>query len=200
MDFGEPAETDEELVARLRAGEPGIFPVLVHRHSARVFGLAMGMLHNAQDAQDVVQETFLSVHRRLDGFRGESSFRTWLMRIATNSALMKLRRRRRKPELPLVIEEAEPQGRELSHEAVDLRPLADKVHHDRQLAAHVRAAVEALPDRFREELVLADYQGLSMAEIGDLLDLTVPNVKTRLHRARLAVRDRLRSRLGEDGL
>lgn len=191
---------DLELIERVKAKEAGAFAELTHRYSGEVFRLAMGMVRNDQDARDVVQETFLAVFRRLEGFRGESSFRTWLLRIATNFALMKLRRRRRKPESSLRIETLHDDEGAVELDPVDLRPLADKVHHDRRLAELVREAVDALPDAHREVLVLADYQGLSMLEIADQLDLSVPNVKTRLHRARLAVRAHLRARLGGEPL
>ena len=185
---------DEQLVDRVRAGDPVAFASLVHRYSGRLYGLARGMLRDEQDARDVVQETFLHVHRRLDGFRGDSSFRTWLFRIATNAALMRLRRRRRKPESSLDEPAPWSEGDEGGpREVADLRPLADQVHQDRELGEQIRAAVQALPETYREVLLLADYQQLSMLEIAQVLGISVPNVKTRLHRARLAVRASLRT-------
>ena len=199
-------DSDEALVALARGEDGGApdssaFAALVHRYSGRLYGLAQGMLRNEQDARDVVQETFLQVHRRLDGFRGEASFKTWLFRIATNGALMKLRRRRRKPETTLELPEldaADPTsaaGRSAPRELSDPRPLADQVHEQAELGARIRAAVDALPEGYRQVLILADYQHLSMQEIARALELTVPNVKTRLHRARLAVRATLQEYL-----
>lgn len=196
MPTPEAEVTDELLVERVLAGDEAAFALLVHRHSGRLYAIAVGMVRNEQDARDVVQETFLNVHRKLDSFRGDASFKTWICRIATNNALMKLRRRRRKPETSLVLGDPglpEDQGRE--RDVVDLRPLADKVHEDRELGQQIRQAVEALPDQYREVLLLADYQHMSMREIAEALDLTVPNVKTRLHRARLHVRASLQAYL-----
>ncbi|RME26783.1 MAG: sigma-70 family RNA polymerase sigma factor [Deltaproteobacteria bacterium] len=188
--------SDEALVEAIRAGHEEAFPVLVHRYSGRIYAIGVSMLRNEQDARDVVQETFLNVHRKLDGFRGDSSFKTWICRIATNNALMKLRRRRRKPETSLLVKEISGSGEESrERDVVDLRPLADKVHEDRELGTQIREAVAGLPEKYREVLILADYQHMSMKEIAETLDLTVPNVKTRLHRARLQVRDALREYL-----
>lgn len=185
--------SDLELVDQAQHGNEDAFAVLVHRHSGRLYGIAIGMVRNEQDARDIVQETFLNVHRKLDGFRGEASFKTWICRIATNNALMKLRRRRRKPETSLQLKDPGRPGEEpRERDVVDLRPLADKVHENRELGEQIRQAVAALPDRYREVLLLADFQHMSMKEIADTLDLSVPNVKTRLHRARLAVRRSLK--------
>ena len=188
------AAPDEGLVDRAQAGDPEAFAALVHRHSGRLYAIAQGMLRNEQDARDVVQETFLNVYRHLDGFRGDSSFQTWISRIATNNALMKLRRRRRKPEAPLELppgKDGEPREREV----IDLRPLADQVHENAELGRQIRAAVDALPEKYRDVLVLADYQHMTMQEIAESLDLSIPNVKTRLHRARMAVRATLQDYL-----
>jgi len=186
--------SDLELVDRVQHDDPRAFALLVHRYSGRLYGIAMSMVRNEQDARDVVQETFLNVHRKLDGFRGEASFKTWICRIATNNALMKLRRRRRKPETSLEISDPKQPGEgPRQRDVVDIRPLADKVHENRELGRQIRAAVEALPEQYREVLLLADYQHMSMKDIGEALDLTIPNVKTRLHRARLAVRHSLRT-------
>jgi RNA polymerase sigma-70 factor (ECF subfamily) len=150
------------------------------------------MLRNEQDARDVVQDTFLNVHRRLDSFRGESALSSWIGRIATNNALMKLRRRRRKPEGPLdvPVPGGEP-GDRRSRIIVDRRPISEQIVLNRELGASIRSAVDDLPDRHREVLILSDYQDLSMKEIAAVLDISVSNVKTRLHRARMAVREAL---------
>lgn len=176
----------------MKSGNHEAFTEIVHRYSGKVYGIGLSMLRNEQDARDIVQDTFLNVHRRIDSFRGEAPFRSWLGRIATNNALMKLRTRRRKPEVSLQIQSPH-FGEEGEHERdiVDWSPLADQRAEDRELGQQIRAAVDRLPEKYRTVLVLADYQELSMKQIADLLDLTVPNVKTRLHRARLAVREAL---------
>jgi RNA polymerase sigma-70 factor (ECF subfamily) len=184
-----PLETleDEALVELVRTGDRSAFAVLVHRHSGRVYAIGKSMLRNEQDARDVVQVTFMNAFRKIDSFRGEAAFVSWLKRIATNTALMRLRRRRRKPESPLEVQGRDGEGPR-QRDVVDFRPWADKVVEDKELGARIRQAVADLPETYREVLVLADYQKLSMREIADTLELTVPNVKTRLHRARLQVR------------
>ena len=183
-----PPDDDTALVDRARRGDQAAFALLVRRHSGRMYAIGMSMLRNEQDARDVVQETFLNAHRRLDSFRGDAAFGSWLKRIATNCALMKLRTRRRKPESPLEIGPTEANGERRELDVVDFRPWADKVSEDRELGARIRRSIAALSPRYREVIVLADFQELSMQDIADLLGLTVPNVKTRLHRARLQVR------------
>lgn len=178
---------DEALVERVREGDQAAFAVLVHRHSGRVYAIGKSMLRNEQDARDVVQVTFMNAYRKIGSFRGEAAFGSWLKRIATNTALMRLRRRRRKPESPLELP-AQPGEERRERDVVDFRPWADKVAEDKELGQRIRQAVDDLPDVYREVLVLADYQKLSMKDIAEALELTVPNVKTRLHRARLRVR------------
>ncbi len=183
---------DRALLDRIEAGDPAAFPELVHRYSPKVYSIGRAMLRNEQDARDVVQETFLNVHRRLDSFRGEAALGSWIGRIATNNALMKLRTRRRKPETSLELELGGRDGSERrDRDIVDPQPRSDAQAVNRELGERIRAAVDTLRPKYREVLVLADYQELSMKEIAEALDLTVPNVKTRLHRARLAVREQL---------
>ena len=191
--------TDEALLEGVRAGDGRAFEALAERYAARVHGLARSVLKNDQDAQDVVQETFLSMHRHLEGYRGDAPFWPWLRRIAANHALMRLRRRRRKPETSLEIERPtfDADGAH-TREIRDVAPLADQVRQDAELGARIRDAIEALPEAYRIVLVLADYEDRSMQEIASALDLTVPNVKTRIHRARLAVREVLQRYLSGD--
>ena len=192
-------DDDDALVTRLKAGDNAAFTALVHRYSGRVYGIGLSMLRNEQDARDVVQDTFLNVYRRIDSFRGEAPFKSWLGRIATHNALMKLRTRRRKPEVPLQIRSPNfNDDGQHERDIVDFSPLADKISESRELGQRIRETVDGLPDKYRTVLVLADYQQLSMKQIAELLDLTVPNVKTRLHRARLAVRESLADYLSGD--
>jgi RNA polymerase sigma-70 factor (ECF subfamily) len=192
--------TDEALLDGVRAGDGGAFEALTDRYSGRIFGLARSVLQDDQDAQDVVQDTFLSLHRHHDSYRGDAPFWPWLRRIAANHALMRLRRRRRKPETSLEIERPTFDGDGAhTREIRDVAPLAEQVHQEAELGRRIRQAVDALPDAYRLVLVLADYEDRSMQEIADALELTIPNVKTRLHRARLAVREALQRYLaGED--
>jgi len=171
------------LLPALQTGDPAAFRELVHLLGPRVWRIAIGMLRNEQDAREIVQETFLNVHRHLDRFRGDAPLGAWVGRIAKNAALMRLRSRRRKPETPLDDGDGGP-GRELAHPG----PGAHSAVEVAQLGERIRAAIEGLPDRYREVLLLADDQEMSMREIADALEISVPNVKTRLHRARLAVR------------
>jgi RNA polymerase sigma-70 factor (ECF subfamily) len=181
---------DADLVEATLRGDYGAFEQLFLRHSDRVYSVAMGILRDEAEAQDALQESFLSAFRKLASFRRESPFRAWLLRITTNTCLMRLRSRRRRPEVPLEVRS--PSFADDGHferTVVDWSPLAEKALEDHELGERLRAAVEELPEKYRVVLMLADYEHLSMQEIAELLHLTVPAVKTRLHRARLGVRE-----------
>ncbi|MCB9759024.1 MAG: sigma-70 family RNA polymerase sigma factor [Alphaproteobacteria bacterium] len=186
------APSDLELVVATLDGTYAAFEVLFRRYSDRVFGIAMGMLRNEAEAHDIVQETFLSAFRKLHTYRQESPFRSWLFRIASNACLMRLRARRRRPEVPLEVRS--PGFKDDGHHerpVVDWSPLAPKLMEDQELGERLHAAIEGLPDKYRAVLVMADYEHLSMKDIAVEMNLSVPAVKTRLHRARLAVRQEL---------
>jgi RNA polymerase sigma-70 factor (ECF subfamily) len=183
--------SEAELVRALKAGEPGAFTEMVERYSGTVYNLALRLMHNdTMEAEDVLQETFISAYRALDRFEGRSLLSTWLYRIAYNAALMRLRKR----ELPTVSiddpienEEGDPIPRQL----VDWSAVPDQVLLNGELRKVLDAAVAALPETLRSVFVLRDIEGLSTAESAAILDLTETNVKVRLHRARLALRERL---------
>ncbi len=183
---------DLELVDLARDGHDGAFDVLVRRYSGRVHAIGLSMMREDAAARDITQETFLSAWRKLHTFRQQASFRAWLFRIATNACLMKMRYHRRRPEVPLTLR-APGFSDDGEHErpVEDWSPLADQLLEDHELGQRIRASIAELPDKYRMVIVLADYQHLSMKEIADSLALTVSNVKTRLHRARLAVREDL---------
>ena len=170
--------SDEDLVRRCRAGETEAFTTLVQRHEARVYNVCLRIVGRPEEARDAAQEALIACWRRLDQFRGDSLFTTWLHRITVNSCYDLLRKRRRQPMLHLA--------------AVDDRalepgpPLPD---HADQIAssAEVAEALRRVPDEFRAALVLADVEDLPYAEIAAILDVAVGTVKSRVHRGRVAL-------------
>ncbi len=185
-----PRNDDSDLVRAAQHGDQRAFAQLVEKYEARVYNLARKMMRDPQDAEDVLQETFLSVFRHLNDFQGDSSFSTWLYRIATNAALMKLRAR--KPP-PLSLDEPfESDGDEMMpREIVDWGITPEEALLNDEVRAQMDAAVAALPESLRAVFVLRDIEGLSVQETADVLGISVPNVKTRLHRARLMLRESL---------
>lgn len=164
---------DRVLVGAARAGDLQAFEVLVRRHQAPVYRVALRMVGNTADAEDIGQETFVQAWRSLAGFHGESAFSTWLYRIASNRSLDLLAKRR--PNLEM---------RDVSSDP-DLDPAA--ILDSRERTASVIRAVLALPLEQRAPLVLREFEGLSYETIGEILGISLPAVKGRIHRARLAL-------------
>ncbi len=182
--------SDEALAARAAAGDDSAFESLVVRYQHRVFRLAC-RLTNETDAPDVLQDTFLQVYRHLPTFRGESQFSTWLYRIATNVGLMHRRARARRPaeSLDVFLPRFDADGRHV-HTPAALR-IASRVDEllDRQaLAEKAQAAIERLPDLYREAFVLRDLEELTTADVARVLGVEPATVRQRVHRARLMVR------------
>lgn len=181
---------DTELVHAAQRGDRRAFAQLVEKYAARVYNLARKMMRDPQDAEDVLQETFISVFRHLNDFQGDASFSTWLYRIATNAALMKLRAR--KPPTFSLDESIESNGDAwMPREIVDWGITPEEAVLNDEIRAQMDAAVAALPESLRAVFVLRDIEGLSVQETADVLGISVPNVKTRLHRARLLLREEL---------
>jgi RNA polymerase sigma-70 factor (ECF subfamily) len=161
-------------------------------HGPRVYTLARRMLGNDSDAEDITQDVLLQVLRKLDSFRGESAFPTWLHRVVVNAVLAFRRRRATHPELPLdhAKEEFHPDG---SHVGPVRRWMAPPEEQalDREAHAVIEDAIRQLPEVYRDVYVLADVEGMPNAEIAEVLELSVPAVKSRLHRARLLMREAL---------
>lgn len=192
-------EDDEALAARAAAGDGPAFEVLVSRYQDRVYRLACRLTGNDGDANDVLQETFLAVHRGLPAFRADSRFSTWLYRIATNAALMLRRARARRPteSLDAYLPRFDDDGRHAA-EPADLRAAsrADELLDRRQLAEKARAGLERLPDIYRDAFVLRDLEELTTAEVADLLGIDAAAVRQRVHRARLMLRGFLSDLVG----
>jgi RNA polymerase sigma-70 factor (ECF subfamily) len=188
-----PGQPDAELLARLRAGDETASEELVRAESRHLLAVARRLLRNEEDAQDVVQQAFLSAFRALPRFTGQSRLSTWLHRIVTNAALMKLRTRGRRHEER--IEDLLPKFLEDGHHVEqfsDWSLPADVRLVKRETRARVRAAIDRLPDSYRTVLLMRDIEELSTDETAQALGVTTGTVKIRLHRARQALMKLLR--------
>ncbi|HLY36890.1 MAG TPA: RNA polymerase sigma factor [Candidatus Binatia bacterium] len=182
---GPAALTDEEIVARTRAGEIALFELLMRRYNQRLYRLARAVVRDASEAEDVVQEAFVRAFEHLDQFAGRARFATWLMRIAVHEASARLRRRGRYMD----IEDSMPT---LASGAAG----PEQRTADRELGHAIEAAVDALPEVFGAVFVLRDVEGLSTAETAACLGINAETVKTRLHRARALLRNHITARIG----
>lgn len=189
-----PAEG--ELVARLQAREAAAFEELVRDYSPRLLVVIQRYLPQEPDSQDALQDAFLSAFRAIHQFQGEAQLGTWLHRIAVNAALMKLRARKRRPER--AIEDLLPRFLADGHREItaDWAVTHDTTVQERETGALVRRCIDQLPESYRIVLLLRDIEERSTEETAELLQLTIPNVKTRLHRARQALRELLVPHLG----
>lgn len=180
---------DEEIVRRVRSGEVALFEVLMRRHNPLVYRAVRGILRDEAEAEDAMQQAYLNAYASLDDFAGASAFSTWLVRIALNEALGRLRRGARLEVVAEVPENAEalmndppsnPEDRAAAREAIHL----------------LEAAVDRLPPAYRSVFMLREVQQLSTAETAESLGLSEENVKVRLHRARQALKDSLFAEVG----
>ena len=181
--------SDEEVVRRVRAGETGLFEVVMRRYNQRLYRVARAILRDDAEAEDVTQQAYVNAYRHLDQFAGRATFSTWLTKIAVHEALARARRR----------------GRFKEQEAVDdwdgdtmgaLKspgPDPERQAFAGELRALIESAIEALPEHYRTVFVMREVEGMSTAESAECLDITEETAKTRLHRARMLLRDTLTS-------
>lgn len=182
---------DEALLRRAQAGEIFAFEELVARHRDQVFGVALRMTRSEADAQEIAQDTFLSAYQHLADFRGEAAFGSWVHRIAANNALMRLRHRKvvQAHEDELKAPEFNPRGTLMEEPSPEWARNAEEKALDKELGGAIRKATDALPEGYREVFLLKDVEGLSYEQIAEITKLSVPAIKSRLHRARLALRE-----------
>lgn len=196
---GEPAQrqassSESSLLARLRAGEDDAYHELLRTHGGRLLSVARRMMRNEEDARDCLQEAFLSAFRSIDRFEAKAQLGTWLHRIVVNACLMKLRSQKRKPEEPV-----DPQLPEFDAYGFRIGPTemppasVDELLERQEVRDQLREAIDSLPENHRTVLVLRDIEELDTAEAAEMLGLTSGAVKVRLHRARLALRERIGS-------
>lgn len=193
--------TNLNLVTRLRQGDTAALEALMARHSARAYRVAFGITRNSADAEEAVQDAFLALFQKADAFEGRATLSTWLYRVVTNAALMK--RRGRRHDVEVSVEGQLPSFREDGSRAGDMsvlmadwsqNPEADLLSRETQTL--LQEAIEGLPDLYRAVLVLRDVEGLSNEEVAEIVGESVAAVKSRLHRARMALREELTRHLG----
>ena len=178
------------LVARAKAGDAAAFSELVKQYERRVFRLAKQITQNDEDAEDVLQETFLKAYSHVADFQGNSRFYTWLVRIAVNEALMKLRKRRSDKTVPLD-EPIDTGEDELVREIAVWDENPEQTYSREELAEILDQAVQSLKPAYRTVFVLRDIEELSIEETAEALNLSISAVKSRLLRARLQLREKL---------
>lgn len=197
------AEMDESaLVEMARQGEDGAFSTLVSRYHRKVFRLAKNITQNDEDAEDVLQEAFLKAYTHLDRFHGDAKFYTWVVRIAVNEALMKLRKRRSGKTVSLD-DEIDLGEEQVTREIAVWDGDPEQKYGQAELRQILDEAIQSLKPAFRTVFQLRDVEELSTEETAEALELSVPAVKSRLLRARLQLRERLTKvfkRKGDDAL
>src|SRR5213595_2435397 len=186
----EPVSDELALVQATKGGDVGAFEELVKRYDRNVFRIAQHITQNREDAEDVVQDAFLKAYQNLEQFQGNSKFYTWLVRIAVNEALMRLRKRRNDRTVSLD-EDVETEDGSIPREVADWAPNPEQNYGTSELGDILKKTIQGLSPGFRTVFVLRDVEGMSTEETAEMLGLSVPAVKSRLLRARLQLRERL---------
>ena len=186
--------SDPDIVSRILAGDAALFEVLMRRHNRQVYRAARAVVRDEQEAEDVMQQAYLSAFRNLHQFGERSRFSTWLTRIALNEAFGRRRKQRARSEVEA--------PSDLEHPGAPIDMTSPEPNPERQAYAHelqrvLEDAVDALPETYRTVFMLREVEGLSTSETGESLDLGEEAVKTRLHRARAMIRSAVTARLGE---
>src|SRR5579871_4911906 len=199
---GEQVSDELALVQAARHGDVSAFEQLIKRYDRNVFRIAQHITQNREDAEDVVQDAFIKAYQNLEQFQGNSKFYTWLVRIAVNEALMKLRRRKTSKTVS-IDEDVETEEGSMPREVADWGPNPEQIYGQTELGDILQKTIQGLPQSFRTVFVLRDIEGMSTEETAEMLNLSVPAVKSRLLRARLQLRERLsryfKNKKGGDG-
>jgi RNA polymerase sigma-70 factor (ECF subfamily) len=185
--------TDLDLVRRIKLGDEDAYEQMVHRYHSRVYSLSYGVLRNAEDAEEATQDTFLTLHRKIGTFDESKKFFSWFYRVALNQAYSRARRRR--PATSTLFEEYLPRfsadGHITSPEFPDWSASIEDRAIARDLATRAGEFIAELPPTYRDVIWMYDVEEMSTADIAETLEISIPALKSRLHRARLYVRQRL---------
>ena len=195
----DPVERDEESLIRcICAGQKGLFHELIRPYEKGIYWAAYSILRNPEDVEEVTQEALLKVFEHLGQLRSDAKFKSWIMRIVVNEALM-----RRRKDHSRLFESVEDQGAEteegdfMPRQFADWRDVPSEALDQKETITAVRNALESLPQMYREVLFLREVQQLSMEEVSSILSISIPAVKTRSHRARLQMRELLAPMFGK---
>ncbi len=188
------AVSDQEFVERLKANDPTAYEELIENYAEMVYRVVYRILQDPHDAEDAMQETFLTVYRRIGSFRGGSKFSTWLYRVATNVALDMIRARQRKQGQDLSWDDTEEEGAPLPD---TVTPLPEEVLMRQECIALLEEGLQQLSPKLRTALILYELEGLPMKEVAEVLGISPSAAKVRVHRARLLLQEYLRQRVQE---
>ncbi|TGD74657.1 RNA polymerase sigma factor RpoE [Mangrovimicrobium sediminis] len=187
------AETDQQLVARVKKGDSRAFDLLVLKYQHKIFGLISRYVHDADEVQDVAQEAFIKAYRALPKFRGDSQFYTWLYRIAVNTAKNHLVSRSRRPP-GTDVEASDAENYEGGAALRDIES-PEQALYGEELRAVVESAISNLPDELKTAVTLREFDGLSYEDIADIMDCPVGTVRSRIFRAREAIDLQVRAQM-----
>ena len=184
---------DVQLVARLKQRDRSALEELVQVHGAKMYGVALQFMRNESDAREVMQDALVSIWNKIASFEGKSAFTSWIYRVTANAGLMALRKKKRhENDISLDAVGSDDDDAPLpALQLSDKKPLPDKVVMTGELGEQVRAAIDQLPEPYRVAVLLRDVEELPMAEVMQETGLSEPALKSRLHRARLALREAL---------
>jgi len=188
----EQGPSDLDFVRRIKAGDEQAFEEMVRRYHARVYSLAYGVLRNPQDAEEATQDAFLTLYKKIGTFDESRKFFSWFYRVALNSAYSRARRRQSLP--TVAIEDRMPKFLGDGHFAADVPDWSVKIEDEvaaRELAARAGEFIAELPPAYRDVIWMNDVEEMTAPEIAETLEISIPAFKSRLHRARLYVRQRL---------
>lgn len=183
--------TESELIKRAKEGNDEAFEMLISRYEKKIYNLAYRFLNNEEDAAEVLQETLIRAYRFLKKFEERSSFYTWLYRIAVNVALRKLKKRAKESKV-VSLDEGIPQHEGIPQEIPDEAQNPEVIYKRKQIQETVQKALAELPEAYRSVVFLRDVEGLSNKEVAEILKISVSAVKSRLHRGRLFLREKLK--------
>ncbi len=189
--------SDIQLLERARKGDFAAFEGLVARYERRIFALAFRILNHRHDAEEVVQQTFLSLLEHLEDFRGDSAFSTWLLRIATNNALGLLRKKKVRQTAPLG-EGTREDEIPFPQYIAQWKETPEEIARRKEVQQLLHEALDELDDKYRLVFLLRDVEGMSTAETAEILGISEANTKVRLLRARLMLREKLTRALGDE--
>jgi RNA polymerase sigma-70 factor (ECF subfamily) len=184
--------SDDEVVRRVRAGETSLFEVIMRRYNQRLYRVARAILRDDAEAEDVMQQAYMNAYLHLDQFADRAMFSTWLTKIAVHEALARARRRGRFHETDAIHDRDEDTMGVLKSPGPD----PERQAFAGELGALIESAIEGLPEHYRAVFVMREVEGMSTAESAECLDITEETAKTRLHRARMLLRDALYQRAG----